>query len=100
MYVSILMPVKQLQIGFSQNAKDEKSIYIFFSHIENSKIAILGAHGINIKFFQQYEFLENLADFYGKCCWRETPCSSTSFSIQIFLHVLFLTIQIVTKSHS
>jgi len=36
-------------------------------------------------FIRQFEFLENLEDLYGKCCWRARPCSPTAFPIQIFL---------------
>jgi len=36
------------------------------------------------QFIRQFEFSENLEDLYGKCCWRATPCSPTTFSIQIY----------------
>jgi len=33
-------------------------------------------------FSRQFEFSENLEDLYGKCCWRATVCSPTSYSFK------------------
>ena len=35
------------------------------------------------KFLQKFEFSENLDDLYGNCCLRASPCSPTTFSIQV-----------------
>ena len=50
------------------------------------------------KFICQFEFLENLEDIYGKCCWRARSCSPATFSIANL--VSFIEIQIIIKSHS
>jgi len=62
-----------------KNARNGKSI---------SKIAkwpSLRPLALKSKFTRQFEFLENLEDFYGKCCWKARSYSPTAFSIQIFL---------------
>ena len=54
-------------------------------HIKNTTMAKFEATGIKSKFTRHFEFLENLEDIYGKCCWRARSCSPATFSILIFL---------------
>ena len=58
-----------------KNATNRKKAYS-----EIPKWLSLRSLDIKSKFIRQFEFVENLEDLYGKCCW------TNNISIKIFLY--------------
>jgi len=72
--VTKFFPENVYIMGYNlKNARNGKNA------LKISKWPSLRSLAFKSKFIQQFEFLDNLEDLYGKRCWRAKSCSPTTF---------------------